>query len=139
MTKQTALAEVTTPNVDEFDDQTVTITMASDFNYIVDQTYLVVPKDTQGRIRLVINANLDKSSVVRFDIPAVSFIGAQPHAMVNRLSDTEVVMDWVNDEGYQGRSFFYRIHMVGQRTLQDGTVLLTAISHDPTIHNDPPS
>ncbi len=120
--------------------QEILIQVESDFTFAVDQTYISIDQNTIATIRFRIQApDLPPGCAVRFDRPAITFAGEEGNGLVTSADPDQVTMTWINDEDHAGRSFFYRIHMVGSRPAFGGGTEKFTLSHDPTIHNDPPS
>jgi hypothetical protein len=74
-----------------------------------------------------------------FDQPAISFL-TSPAVLAPFCTEdrTELRMPWTNvDDNIRpfGMSYFYRLHVVVTTT----TGLRISVSHDPTVHNEPPN
>jgi hypothetical protein len=118
----------------------VSINVNFDFTFEVDQTYVTIPQNSVTTICWnIVAPNLPPDSLVLFDRPAITFLGTSPDVQVQYQTPTQLVVSWTNDEATRGSSFFYRLHMVGKTPTGPDTFRLFAISHDPVIHNEPPS
>lgn len=72
--------------------------------------------------------------VAKFDNPPIQFVNGSPF-QVERVSDTLATVSWSNPPGSaRGLSFNYRINVL--LYIDD---LVVMVSHDPTIHNEPPT
>lgn len=72
--------------------------------------------------------------VAKFDNPPIQFVDGSPFP-VDRVSDTRATVAWSNPPGTGRRfSFNYRINVL--LYIDD---LVVMVSHDPTIHNEPPT
>ncbi len=129
----------------------VTITFIDEKAYFVNLSYIRIPENESRTIIWTINTDLVPAGfTIAFDSPAITLFG-DPHVQsgellanpinVPRTSATTAELLWANNvTALQGVSFYYRIHMFGQRAVFGGaTPEYYSIDHDPTIHNDPPS
>jgi hypothetical protein len=98
----------------------------------VDQRYISIGVDEIATITW----NLDPEGDAFFDVPAIDFFADNTGLLsFTRNSDTSISIEWLNvNPAAQGRSFFYRLHVV----IPIGGNLIP-IDHDPTVHNDPPT
>jgi hypothetical protein len=76
-----------------------------------------------------------------FDAPGVT-VHAGWDLMTEQPDQTTITMQWWNTEQSgtarpNGRSFAYQLHVVVMTTV-NGTSMKIPISHDPTVHNQPP-
>jgi hypothetical protein len=100
----------------------------------VADRYLVIGETTSA---LTITWLLPTDGNVFFDNPPLYFTSGNPGATVTRVSGSEVRVTWPpNPENGPngGTSFYYRLAAVARF----GETLVP-ITHDPTVHNDPPT
>jgi hypothetical protein len=107
--------------------------------YDVSQSYIRVPRETMQSIIWTIDRSLLPFDIkVAFDNPAITLFGGE---FFQRTGELTAQIDWTNMPSQEGRSFYYTLRMFGAKIdattgeLKD----FFAISHDPTIHNEPPS
>jgi hypothetical protein len=91
--------------------------------------YLIVAENFLGKIRW--NLNVPSGVTARFDNPPLEFAEIDTPAPV-RVSDILATVDWANNA--PGLSFHYTLYVLIE--IDESLVL---ISHDPTVHNDPPT
>lgn len=96
-----------------------------------EQRYLSIPEESARAITWTITGENE----VRFDNPALTFTGPDPGTTPVVSQDRKsVTIVWVNTPETQGRSFFYTLRAI--TTIGTATIPIT---HDPTVHNEPPT
>jgi hypothetical protein len=124
-------------------DVTVWFNPDGDSNYItVDKPFLsiAVPAiDDEDFVMITWNLTALGSAVAGddfyFDKPSITFFGETPDLQYLRWSRVSCTVGWRNSTNRRGLSYPYRIHLVRKNADQT----LTPISHDPVLHNEPPS
>jgi hypothetical protein len=113
---------------------TITISVAASNadEFTVSAPYHQLPEDSVTLLNWV----LDAPPNFRFDTPGIMFLGDQPNMARFAEQAKEISVVWVNSPHVASRSFPYRV-MLLRTNLGDGTT--TPITHDPVVHNDPPS
>lgn len=94
--------------------------------------YASVAEDFDGTITW--DLDVPTGVIAKFDDPPIQFYGGDPFP-VTRVSDTRATIGWANPAGAnRGKSFNYRLNV---RFIINDLVVL--VSHDPTMHNEPPT
>jgi hypothetical protein len=96
-----------------------------------DQRYLSIPQDCARAITWTITGENE----VKFDNPPLTFTGNDPGtAPVVSPDRKSVTIAWANTSVTQGKSFYYTLRAI--TTIGNTTIPIT---HDPTVHNEPPT
>jgi hypothetical protein len=99
-----------------------------------DQRYISIGYGASGTIEWRLDGAGTEQAT--FDNPAISFDGNPGHGLNMEVSEDRKVLKllWANDVMNRGLSFFYRLRVVVEI---DGFKI--PVTHDPTVHNDPPT
>ncbi|HEV7763838.1 MAG TPA: hypothetical protein VGQ76_02435 [Thermoanaerobaculia bacterium] len=96
-----------------------------------EQRYLHIPQESARAITWTITGENE----VKFDNPPLTFTGPDPGTTPVVSPDRKsVTIAWANTSASQGRSFFYTL-----RAITTIDTLTIPITHDPTVHNEPPT
>jgi hypothetical protein len=100
----------------------------------LDQRYLNIAEGAKGTIEWLLDGADTQNAT--FDNPAITFDGnAGPLLNATVTGDGKVLtILWANDLMNQGLSFFYCLRVVVEI---NGVKI--PVTHDPTVHNEPPS
>jgi hypothetical protein len=99
-----------------------------------DQRYISIQEGASGVI--VWNLSGDGTANATFDNPAISFDGSAGPTLNATVTEHGKVLTilWSNDLMNRGLSFYYRLRVL----VEIGGVKIP-VTHDPTVHNDPPT